>query len=154
MLSWTRVVPDDNDIHRIVPEQGFESLANTLPFLRATFSTHKQYSAAGVNELLGDRKVGMALRGIRQDHLVRPVRVLEEVVNPLLLHQPRGEGEVAFAVLHAIVARLESALKLIPVDTRLLPVPGAGHDLGFGAKKNLTADLPQTIVAAFKELFN
>ena len=49
---------------------------------------------------------------------------------------------------------LESALKLIPVDTRLLPVPGAGHDLGFGAKKNLPADLPQTIVAALKELFN
>jgi len=52
----------DNDLHRIVPEQGFESLANTLPFLRATFSTHKQYSVAGVNELLGDRmKLGRVI---------------------------------------------------------------------------------------------
>ena len=49
---------------------------------------------------------------------------------------------------------LELALKLIPVETRLLPITGAGHDLGFGAKKNLAADLPQTILAAFKEFFD
>jgi predicted alpha/beta-hydrolase family hydrolase len=35
----------------------------------------------------------------------------------------------------ATEAELEEALKLIPAPVRLLSVAGAGHDLGFGAKK-------------------
>ncbi len=64
----------------------------------------------------------------------------------LFVHGSRDE----FASLQ----ELETAQKLIPAETRLLSIPGAGHDLGFGAKKSMPPDLPQTIVAAFKEFFD
>lgn len=41
---------------------------------------------------------------------------------------------------------MESAIKLIPAETRLLPVQGAGHDL-----KLKTGDLPGKVLAAFQE---
>ena len=37
------------------------------------------------------------------------VAVLEEVIDPFLLHQPAGEIEVGFAVLNAIIARIISS---------------------------------------------
>jgi predicted alpha/beta-hydrolase family hydrolase len=48
----------------------------------------------------------------------------------------------------ATQAEMEAALKLIPAPVRLLSVAGAGHDLGFGAKKQ-PPDLAATIVAEF-----
>ena len=51
------------------------------------------------------------------------------------------------------IQEMETALKLIPAKTRLLPVEGAAHDLGFGKKsKSRMEDLPQRILAAFEEL--
>lgn len=44
----------DADLKKIVPERGFASMAASLPFIRARFSTHKAYSEAGVSEILGD----------------------------------------------------------------------------------------------------
>lgn len=50
------------------------------------------------------------------------------------------------------IEQMESALKLIPAKTELLPVEGAGHDLGFKGKSKRD-DLPATVLAAFQELF-
>jgi uncharacterized protein len=50
------------------------------------------------------------------------------------------------------IEEMESAVKLIPAKTRLLPVQGVGHDLGFGGKKRLDV-LPTTLVSAFAEFF-
>lgn len=44
----------DQELKKIVPERGFESMANGLPFIRAKFSNHRAYSEAGVSEVLGD----------------------------------------------------------------------------------------------------
>jgi uncharacterized protein len=51
----------------------------------------------------------------------------------------------------ASTAELERALKMIPAKTKLLPVEGAGHDLGFKGKAT-RQDLPQTILKEFQEL--
>jgi hypothetical protein len=44
----------DLELKKTVPERGFESMANSLPFIRAKFPSHKAYSEAGVSEILGD----------------------------------------------------------------------------------------------------
>jgi len=49
------------------------------------------------------------------------------------------------------ILEMESALKLIPVKTKLLVVEKAGHDLGFKGKSK-REELPALILAAFKEL--
>jgi uncharacterized protein len=46
------------------------------------------------------------------------------------------------------LAEIESALKLIPAETRLLPVEGAGHDLGFKGKAR-PQDIPQKVLKEF-----
>ncbi len=46
------------------------------------------------------------------------------------------------------LAETESALKLIPAKTMLLPVAGAGHDLGFKGKAR-RQDLPQEVLKEF-----
>lgn len=46
------------------------------------------------------------------------------------------------------IAEIEQALKMIPARTKLLPVEGAGHDLGFKGKAKV-ASLPKEIVLAF-----
>jgi len=48
------------------------------------------------------------------------------------------------------IAEMEDALRLIPAPTRLVPVEGAGHDLGF-PKKASENELPNEIWAAFHE---
>jgi uncharacterized protein len=49
------------------------------------------------------------------------------------------------------IAEIEAALKLIPAKTSLLPVDGAGHDLGFKGKQRLD-DLPTRIRQHFWKL--
>lgn len=49
-----------------------------------------------------------------------------------------------------LLDEMNSALKLIPSETRLIEVEGAGHDL---LGKSSTSDLPKRIVAAFHEFF-
>ena len=49
-----------------------------------------------------------ALR-VRQNKGVLAVLVLEEIINPLLLHQPAGEIEIRLAILHAIIPFAELA---------------------------------------------
>ncbi len=50
------------------------------------------------------------------------------------------------------IAEMEQALKLIPAKTALLPVEGAGHDLGFKGKSK-REDLPQAVFLEFKNFF-
>jgi len=51
----------------------------------------------------------------------------------------------------ASIPELQQALKMIPARTRLLPVEGAGHDLGFKGKAT-REELPQTILTEFQQL--
>ena len=61
--------------------------------------------------------VGMRSAIVAQHHDVAAVAMVEEVVDALLLHQPRDEGEVALAVLHAIVALgVGALLQLAEID--------------------------------------
>jgi uncharacterized protein len=50
------------------------------------------------------------------------------------------------------IAELERALKMIPAKTRLMPVEGAGHDLGFKGKAK-KEELPKQIVSEFTAFF-
>ena len=50
------------------------------------------------------------------------------------------------------IEEIESARKLIPAKTFLLPVEGVGHDLGFKGKAK-REELPQSIVARFLDFF-
>jgi uncharacterized protein len=50
------------------------------------------------------------------------------------------------------LAEIESALKLIPAKTKLFPVEGAGHDLGFKGKSK-QEELPTEIFAEFQRFF-
>ncbi len=48
------------------------------------------------------------------------------------------------------IAEMERALKMIPAKTKLLPVEGAGHDLGFKGKAKQGGLVP-TVLTAFEE---
>jgi predicted alpha/beta-hydrolase family hydrolase len=52
----------------------------------------------------------------------------------------------------ASIPELQRALKMIPAKTNLVPVEGAGHDLGFKGKAT-QIELPQTIRTEFEKLF-
>jgi uncharacterized protein len=52
----------------------------------------------------------------------------------------------------ASIPELQQALKMIPAKTRLLPIEGAGHDLGFKGKAT-RGELPQIILSEFQQLF-
>jgi predicted alpha/beta-hydrolase family hydrolase len=51
------------------------------------------------------------------------------------------------------IVEIEQALKLIPAKTKLLPVEGAGHDLGFKGKAR-RQELPQEILSEFQEVLS
>jgi uncharacterized protein len=51
------------------------------------------------------------------------------------------------------IDKIEAARKLIPAKTLLLPVEGAGHDLGFKGKSKQEA-LPSVVVEEFRRFFN
>ena len=50
------------------------------------------------------------------------------------------------------IDEIDAARKLIPAKTLLLPVEGAGHDLGFKAKSK-REDLPAMVLAKFQQFF-
>jgi predicted alpha/beta-hydrolase family hydrolase len=50
------------------------------------------------------------------------------------------------------IAEIEHALKMIPAKTKLLPVEGAGHDLGFKGKAR-KEELPEQIFSQFAQFF-
>jgi predicted alpha/beta-hydrolase family hydrolase len=75
---------------------------------------------------------------------------------PRTQHLPKIEVPVMF--VHGThdpfgtMDEIESARKLIPARTLLLPVEGAGHDLGFKGKKK-REELPAAVLAAFQTFF-
>jgi predicted alpha/beta-hydrolase family hydrolase len=75
---------------------------------------------------------------------------------PRTQHLPRIEVPVMFVSgTHdpfGTIEEIEAARKLIPAKTLLLPVEGAGHDLGFAGKKK-REELPTTVLAAFQKFF-
>ena len=50
------------------------------------------------------------------------------------------------------IEEIEKALKLIPASTKLVPVEGVGHDLGFSGKKKI-GDLAGRVVEEFLSFF-
>ncbi|MGC1448501.1 MAG: alpha/beta fold hydrolase [Candidatus Sulfotelmatobacter sp.] len=50
------------------------------------------------------------------------------------------------------IAEIEQALKMIPAKTKLLPIEGAGHDLGFKGKAK-QEELPRLIFSEFAKFF-
>jgi hypothetical protein len=50
------------------------------------------------------------------------------------------------------IAELEQALKMIPANTKLLAIEGAGHDLGFRGKAK-REELPRKVVMEFTHFF-
>ena len=53
----------------------------------------------------------------------------------------------------ASIAELERALKMIPANTKLIPIEGAGHDLGFKGKAR-REDLPAIILSEFSKFMD
>lgn len=51
------------------------------------------------------------------------------------------------------IAELEQALKMIPTKTKLLPIEGAGHDLGFKGKAK-QGELTKLILSAFTKFLD
>jgi len=51
------------------------------------------------------------------------------------------------------ITEVEQALKIIPAKTKLLPVEGAGHDLGFKGKSK-QQELPAAVFLEFSALFS
>jgi hypothetical protein len=52
----------------------------------------------------------------------------------------------------ASIGEIEQATKLIPAKTKLVPIEGAGHDLGFKGKAGKEA-LPEKVLAEFQAFF-
>jgi len=50
------------------------------------------------------------------------------------------------------IAELERAIKMIPAKTKLMPVEGAGHDLGFKGRTK-RAELLELILSEFVKFF-
>jgi len=48
------------------------------------------------------------------------------------------------------IAEMKQALKMIPAKTKLIPIEGAGHDLGFKGKAK-QEELPAQILTEFSE---
>jgi predicted alpha/beta-hydrolase family hydrolase len=75
---------------------------------------------------------------------------------PRTQHLPKIEVPVMFVSgTHdpfGTIDEIEAARKLIPAKSLLLPVEGAGHDLGFKGKKR-REDLPAVVLEKFQEFF-
>ncbi len=85
-----------------------------------------------------------------------PLHAPSRPEQPRTQHLPNIEVPVMF--VHGTrdpfgsIDEIEAARKLIPAKTLLLPVEGAGHDLGFKGKKR-REDLPATVLEKFQEFF-
>ena len=130
-------------------------------------------SVASVKDLVSGRIfLGGHSYGGRQSTML--VAEHPELVSGLLLlsyplHPPRNPQQLRVQHLPNLAVRslfahgtrdpfgsiqeLQSALKLIPGDTRLFTVDGAGHDLGFKGKKT-GEEMPIRIVEAFRQLMD
>ena len=85
-----------------------------------------------------------------------PLHPPRKPTQPRIQHLPKLQTRALFVQgtrdPFGTINEMETALKLIPEQTRLLPVEGEGHDLGFKGKSR-REDLPTTILAAFQDQF-
>ncbi|MCU1269718.1 MAG: hypothetical protein JWN74_1012 [Acidobacteriaceae bacterium] len=85
-----------------------------------------------------------------------PLHAPSKPDQPRIQHLPQIEVPVMF--VHGTrdpfgtIEEIEAARKLIPAKTLLLPVEGAGHDLGFKGKST-REDLPSVVLAKFQQFF-
>ena len=85
--------------------QAWGRFTRTTEFVRVrTFGSTEGVERAG-RRLVARLAVG-------EDQRVLPIRVLEKVIDPELLHEATDEIEIRLAVLHAIVARRIAAAQL------------------------------------------
>ena len=86
-----------------------------------------------------------------------PLHAPSKPDQPRIQHLPQIKVRVMF--VHGTrdpfgsIDEIESARKLIPAKTLLVPVEGAGHDLGFKGKSKREA-LPAMVVGEFKPFFS
>jgi predicted alpha/beta-hydrolase family hydrolase len=75
---------------------------------------------------------------------------------PRTQHLPKIEVPVMFVSgtrdPFGTIDEIEAARKLIPAETLLLPIEGAGHDLGFAGKKK-REELPGLVLGTFQKFF-
>ena len=134
--------------------QGSMLLAETrekqLPRLAGRFASDSTPMAGNDNsENLGDLAAGLLLLSYPLHPPGRPAQLRTQHLPALRVPTLFVQGTMdPFATIEEI----ESARTLIPARTDLLAVEGAGHDLGFAGKKRRN-DLPETVLAKFREFF-
>jgi uncharacterized protein len=119
--------------------------------LRRLFVGGQSYGGRQASMLLAEEPLadGLLL-------LSYPLHAPSRPDQPRIQHLPQIEVAVMF--VHGTrdpfgsINEIESARKLIPANTLLLPVEGAGHDLGFKAKSK-REDLPSMVLAEFRQFF-
>jgi uncharacterized protein len=123
-----------------------------LSGLKRLFVGGQSYGGRQTSMLLAEEQVadGLLL-------LSYPLHAPSKPDQPRIQHLPQIEAPVMF--VHGTrdpfgsIDEIESARKLIPAKTLLLPVEGAGHDLGFKGKSK-REDLPATVLAKFRQFFD
>src|SRR6185312_12809764 len=115
----------------VVPQGIFAGtqLLMLIPAVDAFFGTNAAFALIE-HEASLVRQVGAARRVIGQNHLVAVLAVFKVIINALVLHEPAGEGEVRFAVLHAVIARLIGTGQLTERDINT--VEDGFEDVGYG----------------------
>jgi predicted alpha/beta-hydrolase family hydrolase len=119
--------------------------------LRRLFVGGQSYGGRQASMLLAEEQLadGLLL-------LSYPLHAPSRPDQPRIQHLPQIAVPVMF--VHGTrdpfgsIDEIESARKLIPAKTFLLPIEGAGHDLGFKGKSKQEA-LPSLVVVEFRRFF-
>jgi predicted alpha/beta-hydrolase family hydrolase len=143
--------PGDAVRDRVGLKNAIEAMRR-LGGLRRLFVGGQSYGGRQASMLLAEEQVadGLLL-------LSYPLHAPSKPDQPRIQHLPQIEAPVMF--VHGTrdpfgsIDEIESARKLIPGKTLLLPVEGAGHDLGFKGKSK-REDLPAMVLGEFRRFFD
>jgi predicted alpha/beta-hydrolase family hydrolase len=140
-------------------ERDRAGLKNAITALRKLESTSVQRLFVG-GQSYGGRQASMLLaeEPVADGLLLLsyPLHAPSKPDLPRIQHLPQIKVPVMF--VHGTrdpfgsIDEIEAARKLIPAKTLLVPVEGAGHDLGFKGKSKREA-LPSMVVGEFKRFF-
>jgi len=123
----------------------------SLGGVRRLFTGGQSYGGRQASMLLAEEPVADGLLLFSY-----PLHAPGKPEQPRIQHLPQIKVPVMF--VHGsrdpfgTIEEIESARKLIPGRTRLLPVQGVGHDLGFKGKSKREA-LPAEVVQEFQRFF-
>jgi len=123
----------------------------SLGGVRRLFTGGQSYGGRQASMLLAEEPVADGLLLFSY-----PLHAPGKPEQPRIQHLPQIKVPVMF--VHGsrdpfgTIEEIESARKLIPGRTRLLPVQGVGHDLGFKGKSKREA-LPTEVVEEFQRFF-